>query len=355
MLFPKIHSFSEQVVAFLRKELRRGRWSGTMPGLNQLAAELGVDDKTVGVAVRQLEQEGLLLPQGPGRKRLIALSAGRTTPPSLRLALLVTEATDRHLDYMIELQHQLTHAGHVVFSPPETLVDLGNRLHRVARLVKKTDADAWVVMAGSHEVLRWFSAQPEPVMAVFGRRRGLPVAGVGPDKVPAYAAATRALIELGHRRIVLLARPRRRLPQPGASEQAFLDELTAHGVSTSPYNLPHWEETVGDFQQNLEGLFQLTPPTAMIIQEAPLFAAAQQFLLHRGIAVPEQVSLVCTDADPHFDWCRPTVAHIRWDSRPVVRRIVRWAANVSTGRRDVHQTLTRAEFIPGGTIGPAPR
>ena len=28
------------------------------------------------------------------------------------------------------------------------------------------------------------------------------------------------------------------------------------------------------------------------------FAAAQQFLLNRGIRVPEEVSLVCTDADP---------------------------------------------------------
>ena len=25
-----------------------------------------------------------------------------------------------------------------------------------------------------------------------------------------------------------------------------------------------------------------------------------------GLRVPEDVSLVCTDADPHFDWCRPS-------------------------------------------------
>lgn len=69
--------------------------------------------------------------------------------------------------------------------------------------------------------------------------------------------------------------------------------------------------------------------------------------------MPQEVSLVCTDADPTFDWCQPSVAHIRWDSRPVVRRIVRWAANVSQSKEDVRQTLTPAEFVPGGTIGPA--
>jgi ATP-dependent DNA helicase RecQ len=35
------------------------------------------------------------------------------------------------------------------------------------------------------------------------------------------------------------------------------------------------------------------------------------------------------------------VAHIRWDSRPVVRRIVRWAANLSLGKPDVRQVIHR--------------
>ena len=43
----------------------------------------------------------------------------------------------------------------------------------------------------------------------------------------------------------------------------------------------------------------------------------------------------------------------RWDSHPVVRRIVRWAADVSCGKEDLRQTLTPAEFVPGGSVGPA--
>jgi DNA-binding LacI/PurR family transcriptional regulator len=70
--------------------------------------------------------------------------------------------------------------------------------------------------------------------------------------------------------------------------------------------------------------------------------------------VPKDVSLVCTDHDPDAAWCEPSVAHIRWDYRPVVRRVVRWAANISHGKQDLRQTLTKAEFVDGGTIGPAP-
>ncbi len=69
--------------------------------------------------------------------------------------------------------------------------------------------------------------------------------------------------------------------------------------------------------------------------------------------MPKDVSFVCTDADRGFTWCQPPVSHIRWDSRPVLRRIVRWVANVSHGKQDVRQTLTPAQFVTGGTIGPA--
>jgi len=345
-------SIAEQVAGHLRGELKQGRWSGLMPGKHQLSEELGVNNKTVEAALRQLETEGLLVAQGAGRRRKIVMPGKVVKPTALRVAILVGEAAERRLDYMVELQHELAEAGHRAFYTSKAMLDLGMDVKRIARMVAKTEADAWVVVSGSHEVLQWFAGRRKPVFALFGRRRELPIAGAGPDKPPILAAAVRELIGLGHRRIVLLARPRRRLPEPGASEQAFLDELLAHGIEPGPYHLPDWEESIEGFDACLDSLFQLTPPTALIIEEVPLFTAAYHFLARRGLRVPEDVSVVCTDASPDFDWCRVSVAHIRWDSRPVVRRILRWAENVSHGKADLRQTFTPAEFVRGGTIGP---
>ncbi len=349
-MFPfQIVSPSEQVAVFLRGELGRGRWSGEMPGAPLLAADLGVDRKTVEAGLCLLEQEGLLVPQGAGRRRKILLP-DRAPNPSLRVAILLGEAKDRKITYILDLEHALAVAGHLVYFPRLGLLELGMELRRIAKMVEANKADAWVVGGASHEVLEWFAARKTPVFALFGRRRGVAVAGVGPDKPPALVAATRALIAQGHRRIVLLARRMRRVPVPGASEQAFLNELAAHGIAPGPYHLPDWVENVDGFYARLDSLFQLTPPTALIIDEAPLFVAVQQFFAGRTIRVPQDVSLVCTDASPDFDWCRPTVAHLRWDSRPVVRRIVRWVANVASGKEDRRQTLTPTVFVPGGTI-----
>lgn len=85
-----------------------------------------------------------------------------------------------------------------------------------------------------------------------------------------------------------------------------------------------------------------------------MFGAVQQFFEARGIRVPHDVSLVCTDPDPSFVWRIPQVAHIRWESGPVVRRVVRWASHIALGMEDRRQLLTKAKFVPGGTIGPVP-
>ena len=347
----RLVSAAGQVASYLRGEMERGNWTDKIPGVGWLAAELGVNRKTVEAALRRLENEGLLENQGAGRKRRITLNGGRNARP-LQVAIFNHEPMALTEGYMVELQHLLKEAGHHAFFSEKSLLELDMKLPAIRRLVAKTQADAWVVIAGSHEVLEWFISQGIPTFALFGRRDGLPIAGVGPDKVTTIATATRTLIGLGHRRIVLLTRTERRLPLPGNSERAFLNELQAQGIATGAFNLPDWKDSAEGFHKCLESLLEFTPPTALIVDEAPFYVAALQFLARRGLKVPEDVSLVCTDYDRSFAWCRPPVSHIRWDVRPVQRRIVHWTNNVSRGKRDLRQSLTPAEFVPGGTIGP---
>ena len=192
--------------------------------------------------------------------------------------MLLSGTDDGSREYIIRLERELKEAGHTVIHSARPMVDLGMDVKRIGPLVEATEADAWVILSGSRSVLEWFAARPEPAFAFFGRRAGLPMAGVGPDKVPEFARVTRELIDLGHRRITLLARPRRRLPKPGRAEQAFLDELEAAELPVGEFNLPGWEDNEQGLQQCLRSLFQVTPPTALICEEALVYVAALQFL-----------------------------------------------------------------------------
>lgn len=350
----RILSAIEQVAEHLRGELIRGTWSGSMPGGDRLAGEFGIRRSTMEGALQQLEKEGLLVGQGPRRRRLIGVPA-ELTSSSLRIGILLFEVIDMDQDSISEARHRLTKAGHAPFYPAKTLCDLGMDVKRVARYVKTIEADAWVIASSSQEVLDWFAIGPKPAFALFGRRRKVNIAGTGPRSTTTIATITRRLSELGHQRIVMLSRKARRLPDPARFERAFLGELEACGLAVGPYNLPDWEETKKGLNQRLDSLFHLTAPTALIVHEAPQFIAVLGYLAKRGIRVPEDLSLICTDPDRSFSWCEPPISHITWDVSQAARRVVSWAANVNCGKDDRHQSHIKSTFVEGGTIGLAPK
>ena len=346
----RLRSSSNQLSEFLREELLKGRWTGTMPGVHRLAADFQVNRKTVEAALQLLEGEGLLIGQGVGRRRRIDLSANHDRP-SLRVAILLFEPSDNDLSFIVDLKHQLRESGQTVTIAPKTQVELKSDLERIARLVRKHEADAWVILAGSRKILEWFQTQPVPAFALLGRHRNVAIPAAAPNRSPAIRAAVRRLVDLGHRKIVFLGRSLLRLPNPGFDGRAFLHELEAQGIRTGPYNLPDWEDSAEGLIRCLDTLFAVTPPTALLIDEAFLFVAVQQHLARKGIMAPGQVSLICTEYDHAFEWCRPKVAHFRWDSRPMVRRVVRWANQVSPGNQERGKLLATVDFVEGGTIG----
>ena len=350
----RVLSASEQVAEHLREQLSRRIWTEMMPGGERLSRELGVGRMTVEAALSLLEDEGLLKPQGVGKRRRIVLPK-RLAPPSLRVGILLYAPDDSKIYYNVELQHRLMNAGHIASFTSKTLVELGMDTGRIARLVGNTPADAWVVSSGSREVLEWFAEHRLPTFAFAGRRRGIRIASTGPSKEPAMRAMVQRLVALGHRSIVMLARAVRRKPEPGRFEQSFLEELESHGIRHNSFNLPDWRETAEGLQEVLDSLFRHTPPTALIIEEPYTFIAAQQYLAQRGILAPRDVSLICDDPDPVFNWCRPSVAHIHWDASQLSRRVVHWAGHVACGKDDRRKTFTKAKFIDGGTIGPVPK
>ncbi len=341
----------DQLAEHLRGEIMAGTLSHTLPGVHKLAKELGVSPKTVVAAVSKLEHDGLLQGQGARKKSLIVKPTEKSKS-ALRVSILLYTLEDRVSPYPIELQHQLEAAGHIANFASQTILNLERSVGRIAEYVDQNKADAWIVLSGPLDVLEWFASQPVPAFACFGRRQEVIIAGGGPDKEPALRKAVQSLVELGHRRIVMISREERRKPKPGLVEQAILREIASHGIKVGTYNLPSWEETPEGFIRCLDSLFQVTPPTALILDEPSFLIIAQQHLARRGIFAPQHVSLICGDPDPTFSWFLPRVAHINWDPQSTIRRVVRWVGNVKSGKIDKRQESTKAEFIEGGTIGP---
>lgn len=342
----------EQLAAYLRVSISKGDLRGGMPGIRSLAATLGVSSNTVAAAVEQLGREGFLQPQGHGRRSRIVLPED-AEKPRFRVTLLPYERVDAHLDHVVEIQLRLRQEGHEVRVAEKSLVELGLSVGRVARMVAKTKTDAWIVLSSPQEILEWFVSCGIPTFALFGRFRRLPMAASGLDKVPAFRTAIRRLVELGHRRIVLLQPKHNREPRPALLVREAIAEMEAHGIRTGDYNLPDWEQSPAGLRKRLDSLFAVSPPTAIILDRPNELIGAQIHLAHRGILAPRDVSLICDD-DPAFEWCKPSVSCVRWKTGPWVRRVSAWVNNVAKGKEDLRQSFTKAEFVERETVGSAP-
>ena len=346
-----VKTASEQIADYLRDGILGRTWTDTMPGEGILAAELGIGRDTIKAAMIQLEQEKLLRSHGVGRRRRIVMPK-EAAPKTLHVRILLYEPADGGAQHIIRLRHRLQLAGHSVSFTPKALTELHHSVERVERMVRANPADAWIVVTGSKPVLEWFSQSGIPAFALFGRMTGLPIAGGGPDKAPALCALAHRLLELGHHRIVMLVREDRRKPYPGPGENLFLDELKGGGVKIGSYNLPDWEDHPKGLQCCLESLFRLTPPTALFLDAPLLYHAVQHFLARHPDYKLQKVSLFCSDYDPTFEWCHPSVAHFHYDLMPVVRRVVRWVNKTARGEEDRRQTFTKVRFVDGETLRP---
>lgn len=343
---------SEQLVVHIRNLISTGDLSGSMPGVRKLAKMFGVSSNTVVAAVEQLEREGFLESQGHRRQSKIVLP-DNFVRSKFRVTLLLYEHVDIELDYVVEIQRRLSLKGYDVHVAEKSLVDMNLNVSVIARSAARTKTDAWVVFSSTRDILEWFCSQSVPTFAVFGRFRNLPMAGIGLDKVPAFRAAVRRLVELGHKRIVLLQPKHNRVPMPALLIRESLNEMEANGIMTSLYNIPDWEQTPAGLRKRLDALFAVSPPTALILDRPNELIAAQLYLAHKGILAPRDISLI-SDDDPTFEWCHPSVSCIQWQIHPWVNRVLRWVDNMAKGKKDQGQSFTKAKFVERGSIGPVP-
>lgn len=338
-------SIVEQLAAYLGDQIKKGRWSEVLPGRNTLAKELNVNGSTLERALRLLERDGLLASQGAGKRRRIVqnevLIARR-----LRVLILLYDRDDEVSHNILSLQYQLHASGHNVMIASKTMMDLKHDPERVCRFIKSKKAAACIILAGSKPILQRASTIL-PTFAFFGAMSDLPIAGVGPNKIPAMLEAMRWLHEQGAERIVMLSREEQLRGKLRPLEAAFLEELEALGLSFGSYNLPIWENTPKGFTRCLDSLFMVTPPDALFVDEITLYHIVQNYLAHKSGPEHRAVIRICMEYHPVFEWYQPKVAHLYWDSSKIVKRIVHWVNNLAKGKSDYRQTRYSAKFVRG--------
>lgn len=357
----RYRSLPHQVAERIADEIRKGTWSGWLPGERKLAQALQVGRKTLRKALLQLQRDGLLEAQhGLGHRILTAAPAGavaaRTetsvgllTPQSLEnlrpyTALWVDELRSLLFEDGVRLA---TFSGHRFFT--------GRPDKALARLVDQNPQTCWVLAHSNKQIQQWFYQRRIPCIIAGSSHPGLPLPNVDLDFFAMCRHAAGEMLRLGHRRIALFIRESDRAGDL-ESMRGFEDGLrgSAH-EGVAPIVVRH-DDTVDGAHSALRRLFSLArPPTAILVAQSTFYLTTIAFLAERGLRVPKDVSLMCRDDESFLSYLRPEPARYAGNPKTYAKRLllqIQLTAGGETGAHAIHRI--ESKYVPGGSLGRAP-
>jgi LacI family transcriptional regulator len=125
------------------------------------------------------------------------------------------------------------------------------------------------------------------------------------------SSAVQRLLDLGHRRIGVLAGPEDSVPAR-QRVQGHHSALAQAGIAADPALLEHSSFTYEDGQQGAARLLSLPePPTAIFAVADTLAVGALREARQRGIEVPAQLSVISFDDTMIAQWTHPQLTAVR--------------------------------------------
>ena len=173
------------------------------------------------------------------------------------------------------------------------------------------------------------------------------------DDEPAYADAIRRLADLGHRRIAHVEGPQE-YRHAHRRRTAWADTLRALGLPEGPLR-PGGFSPEGGAPATRELLTLDEPPTAIVYGNDLAATAGLAVAQELGVPVPDRLSIVGYDDAPLARYSHPPLTSARADARGWGEAAARALDAVIAVGTAPHVELPPAEFVPRGSIGPAPR
>jgi LacI family transcriptional regulator len=207
-----------------------------------------------------------------------------------------------------------------------------------------------------------------PELLQFLRQRGLPcvhvmnrigppgTACVGFDNAQAIAQATRYLLDLGHRRIAMLAGTTRANDRATARVEGARRALHDAGLSLPPSRLVERRYDIAEARDGFRALMAVQPaPTAVLCGNDVLAFGALFEAQASGLAVPRQVSIVGFDDLELARHLQPALTTVRVPAEMMWRTAADRLLGALRGEPMPASTEIEVALVVRDSTGPAPK
>ena len=358
---PKRNSLVHETASTLKEWIADGILKDVLPGELDLKERLRVGRDTLRLALQLLTDEGWVDPSTQGRKRRIHPPKNSKVNHHVRAGLPVTFLTPypdelgQTLVEMEDTQKRLVESGRSLQFVTTDVFGGRDPERQLENLVQTHPSAAWVLYASSKHIQKWFAKKGLPALIHGWPYPDINLPFITKDWEPAAFHAGLQFIRHGHRNIgmfeyvergvgaMLIERGLRRAiatTNQGARLQMFKDERTPQSIAKA-----------------YEMAFKLKErPTAMVLTSSNHLLTSLSWLVSRGIRVPQDVSLVVMPNDTWYSEFYPPLCHYKPNTSAFSHGMADRVMELIEIGRVVRKSLeVPLEFVPGATIGPAPR
>lgn len=355
---PKRVSLSAQAAAAIRKSIDEGIWTEFIPSERRLCELFQVSRPTIRTALHLLAKQGLLEIRQGRRNRLID-RPHRTEQPQNRLVGLVTHEPVEHMSLtsyrgISEMRAHLAEHGfsaEILVCPPRSPRAQRRRLEE---FVRQRRVFCCVLISVSKELQEWFSEHSVPALVLGSCHSDVKLPSLDVDYRSVCRHATGVLLGKGHRGVALVV-PNSGVAGDLASEAGFHEALERTGRANTRGVVVRHNGTAQNIATKLDSLFNSPrAPTALLVAKPQHTFIVLIYLLKRGLAVPDTVSIISRDHDHIFDIVGPPIAHYSFAAEAMAHRLSRLMLQmVDQGYLSPEPNLIFPKYCAGGTVAVA--
>jgi LacI family transcriptional regulator len=254
------------------------------------------------------------------------------------------------------LQRRLAEADHqllIATSGYDPAVEESQALNLLTR-----GADALVLCGCAQRpgLLSRLKARGVPVVHVMSWPLPPGLAGMGFDNARAMRQVVRYLLDLGHRRIAMLAGVTRDNDRAAARVRGVREALAAAGLSLPANRLVERAYGLAPAREGLRQLMEATPaPTAIVCGNDVLALGALLEAQHLGLDVPRELSIVGFDDLEMASHMQPALTTVHVPAEAMWRRAAECSLAMVRGEAPAHDHEVEVSLVVRGSTAPPAR
>lgn len=355
-----------QVYQALAEKIQAGTWAvgERLPSQDQLTAEFSVSAITVTRALDMLREDGYVSRRPRIGTVVVAQHPQRQSAGLPKVGYVVPgfdDAFGRHL--LGGILHAAQERAHVVVA-----LSAGEAEREQRMIAQHLDLaiDALILLPTSSQwippAVMALVAKSYPIVIVDRTLTGIPVSTVTSDNTAGGRLAVEHLVGLGHRDLALLMSPndistladRRQGFVAAHAEQGAVveaDRIYTGVRSVVPGSQVSAEEDIAGLRELLQSQPEVTGYVTSEYHSALLLLRAAREM---GLAVPQDLSVVCFDSPGQEPGMDLSLTHVRQDQWQIGQRALDLALAQIVDSSAIAQDIIDVELVAGGTSGPVP-